>query len=62
MSDLNGDELEREFRRQIYLCQGLGRYLMEAIVVDAFEDGHPEIYVCPKCNARSSFLKGHLCE
>lgn len=61
MTDLDDKALEREFRRQLYLCKGLGRDRMEAIMKDAFENGIRK-YICPKCNRVGDFLRGHICD
>jgi len=60
MMEMTMKQLEHEFRRQVYLCRGLGKTLMQGILREAMETD-PEWYRCPQCMCQASFYLGHTC-
>ena len=59
MVDATNAEIIKEFKRQVYLCSGMGESQMAAIVRIQFDNGHT--YICDKCRNVGSFLNGHIC-
>ena len=41
--DINNDQIEKEFRRQVYLCSGLGAARMRGIISEHFGIDKPDI-------------------
>ncbi len=59
MSDVDRTQIIKEFKRQVYLCSGMGQSQMEAIVRTQFDNDHT--WICEKCRNTGSFLNGHIC-
>jgi len=58
---LSNPQLECEFRRQLYLCSGLGVVRMREILEEQARNGWHR-YVCPTCGRQGSFATGHICK
>lgn len=56
-----GTGLEHEFRRQVYLCQGLGLDRIVEIVNEIRHVGSAEYFECENCHKQGSFFDGHVC-
>ena len=57
MSDMTDEQIEKEFKRQVYLCSGIGYDQMIAIVRAQFPKQHEwEFYAngsfCKKCGTQ----------
>ena len=59
--DMTNSQIEHEWRRQIYLCAGLGQQRQREILSEAWREG-TEYYPCRECGKRGSFFRGHLCQ
>ena len=58
--DIDDRAIAHEFRRQIYLCSGLGLAEMQELLADAWARG-VDGYPCRDCGKQGSFLHGHIC-
>ena len=59
MANVTNSQIVKEFKRQVYLCSGIGQSQMEAIVRSQFDNGHT--YLCDKCRNPVTFNDGHIC-
>lgn len=62
MSAMDNRQIEHEFRRQVYLCSGIGLDRMMEILEDQYEQGDVANYVCFECGRKASFRTGHICK
>lgn len=59
--DLSHKQIEEEFRRQVFLCSGVGAKRMREILNEQWASGDPAWHDCPKCGERISFRDFHVC-
>jgi len=63
MTDMTTKDIEHEFRRQVYLCSGIGFERMREIVQEAIDrPDSADKYICRFCNYMGSFRDGRMCD
>lgn len=54
-------QIECEFRRQVYLCGGISFDRMHQIIEEIATGGDSAEYFCWRCGMKARYDRGHIC-